>query len=114
MSHVERRRHVRLKPTAELPARATLDVSGLLKEALDVVDISAGGVALVKPPNGVTSGARIELRLALGADGEHAFGGVVRWVSADAFGIEFVEPAPPAEQALRRYVGELLERGMSV
>lgn len=110
----ERRRHVRLKPSAEVPARVALLGDGLLREALDIVDISVGGMALSSSAlRGSKPGARMKLQISLGTTGEHAIEVVARWTSADVVGVELVDPPPAAAQAISRYVSELLERGGS-
>jgi hypothetical protein len=115
MSHAERRRHVRLKPIAELPARIVYVSDGPLHEALDVVDISAGGIAMAKPAHAaLTVGNPVKLKITLGSEPEHLVEVTVRWVSSNSFGAEIVEPAPDAQASIRRYIGELLERGLSV
>lgn len=114
MTGTERRRHVRLKPSPELPARAALVGEGPLREALDVVDVSLGGLALASPAlRSVTLGARLKLAISLGARDEHAIDVVVRWMRADIVGVELAGAPAAALQALERYVGELLERGAS-
>ena len=79
----ERRRHVRLKPSADVPARVALVGDGLMREMIDVVDISVGGMALTAV------------------------------VLSGAVGVEVVDAPPRAAQAISRYVAELLERGGS-
>ncbi len=110
----ERRLHVRLKPTADAPARAVLASSGLMREVLDVVDISIGGVALGSPAlRGMQPGQPFAVALVLGTHGEHVLQVVVSWASAETVGAAFVESSPEASQAIGRYVAELLERGTS-
>jgi hypothetical protein len=112
MAATDRRRHVRLKPSAEVPARVALLGDGPMREALDVVDISVGGMALASPAlKGSKEGARMKLMITLGAKDEHALEVVTRW--AETIGVEIVDPAPAATQALGKYVAELLERGSS-
>jgi hypothetical protein len=114
MAATDRRRHVRLKPSAEVPARVALLGDGPVREALDVVDISIGGMALASPVlKGTKEGARMKLVLTLGAKDEHALEVVTRWTAAETVGVEIVDPAPTATQALGKYVAELLERGSS-
>ena len=108
----ERRRHVRSKPTPELPARAVLEGS-LVSEVVHVIDVSVGGLALAAEGalERQSPGAVLSLRLDLGAYGEHRLAAAVRWTSPTMVGVELQAPAPAAAQALSRYVGELLERG---
>lgn len=109
----ERRRNVRMKPTPELPVRAALLGDGLLREALDVVDISVGGMSLTSPAlRGVTAGQRLKLHVTLATD-EYAIDGVARWAKGESIGIEIVDAPPATAQAVQQYVAELLERGGS-
>ncbi len=110
----ERRRHVRLKPSVDVPARVALLGDGLVHEALDIVDISVGGMALASPVLRETQpGARMKLQITLGARDEHAIEVVARWTKADTVGVELVDAPASATQALGKYVAELLERGAS-
>jgi hypothetical protein len=111
----ERRRHVRLKPIPELPARAIVAVDGLVREAIDVIDVSVSGLALRFGPclAGVKQGHRLKLTLELSAWGEHQVEVDVRWASPAAVGVELVSLSPAVAQAVSRYVAELLERGVS-
>jgi hypothetical protein len=114
MADSDRRRHVRLKPSAEVPARVALLGDGPMREALDVVDISVGGMSLASPAlKGSKEGARMKLMITLGARDEHAVDVVTRWAAAETVGVELVDPPPAATQALGKYVAELLERGSS-
>ena len=109
----ERRRHVRLKPSVDVPVRVALLGDGLLREALDVVDISVGGMALTSTVlRGSQVGAQLKLQISLGKE-DHAIEVVTRWTAANVIGVELVDPAGVAAQALSRYVAELLERGGS-
>jgi hypothetical protein len=111
----ERRRHVRLKPTVELPARVSLAVDGLVREGLDVLDLSVGGFALSSPLlASARPGEQKRLFLTLGADGsEHAVDVVIRWNAPGGAGVELVDPPAATAQELARYIAELLERGGS-
>lgn len=97
-----------------MPARVALVGDGLMREMIDVVDISVGGMALTAAVlSGTTPGKRMKLFVALGSDEEHAIEVVTRWTAGAVIGVEVVEPTPRAAQALSRYVAELLERGGS-
>lgn len=115
MTDRERRRHVRLKPTADAPARAVLASNDLLREALDVVDISIGGIALTSPAlRGVKPTQALAIVLVLGGQKEeHQVKTVVSWAAGEIAGAEFVELTPAASHAIDRYVSDLLERGAS-
>jgi c-di-GMP-binding flagellar brake protein YcgR len=109
----ERRRHVRVKPTADAPARAVTPAEGLVREVVDVIDISVGGLAL--SAGGPLARARVEQRLDFSLDlgrwGAHRLAAVVRWASPNIVGVEFADVSADAAQALSRYVSELLARG---
>lgn len=108
----ERRRHVRVKPTADLPIRVAIGVESLVRETAEVHDVSVGGLALgskqlaTKPV-----GARITLEVMLGTYGDHRVEVQTRWSAGDLVGVELVDPSGEGAHAIRRYVAELLERG---
>lgn len=107
----ERRRYVRVKPTPDLPARVALG-DGPVREALDVVDVSLGGMALSSPAlRNTTPGTRLKLMLGLGSGREHGIEVIARWTSAEVAGVELIEPSREVTDAIRRYVAELMERG---
>lgn len=108
----ERRRHVRVKPTADLPARVALGLDSLVRETAEVHDVSVGGLALgSKQLASSAHGTRLRLELMLGGFGDHRVNVEIRWTAGEVVGVELVEPAPEAAQAIRKYVAELLERG---
>lgn len=108
----ERRRHVRVKPTADLPARVALGVDSLVRETAEVHDVSVGGLALgSKQLASSAPGTRVLLELMLGTFGDHRVHVEIRWTAGEVVGVELVEPAVDAAQAIRKYVAELLERG---
>ena len=111
----ERRRHVRLKPSPELPVLVSLAGDGLMREMLDVIDLSVGGLALSSSPAlaGTKPGEKLRLHLTLGKSAEHNVEVVTRWTSQDGVGVELVDPPASTAQELTRYIAELLERGAS-
>lgn len=114
MATNERRRHVRVKPSPDLPVRVALAGDGLMREALDVMDLSVGGLALSSPALASTkAGDKLRLHLTLGSNPEHAIDVVIRWISADGAGVELVDPPAAIAQELGRFMAELLERGGS-
>ena len=114
MATNERRRHVRLKPTPELPIHVALASDGLLREALDVVDLSVSGLALSSAAlAGSGAGDRLQLHITLGTAAEHVVTATVRWTSGDSVGVELVDPPARTAQELGRYIADLLERGGS-
>ena len=108
MSGAERRRHVRAKPTADLPANAVIG-AGLLRESVPILDVSVSGMALAL--GGKAAGERLALRVSLAGQGEHDVNVEVRWGTAEIAGVALVDPPDEAAHAIQRYVGELLERG---
>lgn len=114
MASTERRRHVRVKPSSELPVRVSLASDGLMREALDVMDLSVSGLALSSPAlANLKPGERLKLHLTLGTNAEHAVDVVTRWISQDGAGVELVDPSASTVQELARFIAELLERGAS-
>lgn len=114
MAGNERRRHVRLKPTPDLPVRVALSNDGPMREMLDVVDVSVGGFSLSSPAlRTAKAGQQLKLQLLLGLKEEYPVEVITRWVSGDGAGVELVEPPASTTQALGRYIAELLERGGS-
>jgi hypothetical protein len=106
----ERRRHVRAKPLPDLPASVVSSLSPTISESLDVVDISLGGFALVQGTRTDAVGSEVALRLVL-PSATYSITACVRWVARGMIGLEIVRPTDDSTAALRRYVGELLERG---
>lgn len=94
--------------------RAVFQVDALVSEALDVVDISAGGLALARGPHAFEPGSRVALTLTLTGDATRRVTTIARWQSAQVVGLELVEVDDDTRRALDRYLAELLERGQSV
>lgn len=114
MASNERRRHVRLKPTPELPIHVALASDGLVREALDVIDLSVSGLALSAAALAKAQvGDKLRLHISIGSAPEHVVEATVRWTSAAATGMELVDPPARAAQELGKYIAELLERGGS-
>lgn len=112
----ERRRHLRIQPSADLPARVSLLRDGAAVESFDAHDVSLGGLALFTAGSLRTAqpGAELALRIDLGRYGSHDVRAVVRHRSLSEMGItgiELLEPGSEVTTALRRYVAELMERG---
>lgn len=101
-----------MKPLPELPASAKLTV-GAISEVIAVQDVSVGGIALATegPLRAKKPGERLAMQLSLGAHPGYAIEAEVRYVGQGTTGLEFVDLAPEAATAIRRYVAELLERG---
>jgi hypothetical protein len=106
----ERRRHVRAKPTPDLPAHVIAEVSPAINETLDVVDISVGGLALLQGMKKEVVGTSVKLSLVLSGT-PYAIEGSIRWVAKGMFGIELTNQNDDTARAIRRFIGELLERG---
>jgi hypothetical protein len=106
----ERRRHVRAKPTPELPAHVLQEIAPAITEALDVLDISVSGLALVQGMKAPVPSSTAKVRLVL-RDATHPFVATIRWVANGIIGIELVDPPDDVARAIRAYVAELLERG---
>jgi hypothetical protein len=109
----ERRRHVRAKPTADLPSHVLFEQSPVITEALDVIDISVSGVAIVQ--SSMTKAlpaidSMMKLKLVIDTN-TVPFEGKVRWVAKGMIGLELVNPSADTSKTIQRYVSELLERG---
>lgn len=107
----ERRRHVRIRPLPELPARVRrTDGAGM---ELELFDVSIGGLGFVTERGFVDSrrDERIPIRLELGRYGVYDVVAVVRHVGPSTTGTEIDAPTPALTTALGRYIAELLERG---
>jgi len=101
-----------VKPTPELPLRVALVGNGLLRESLDVVDVSVSGLAVTSPAlRDLATGHQMKLTLAFGSAPEHTVTVVLRWVRLEVAGVEIVEPSPAVTAAVNGYIAELLERG---
>ena len=59
------------------------------------------------------AGARLKLVVTLGVLEDQALDVVTRWAAGETIGVEIVDAAPTATQAIGKYVAELLERGSS-
>lgn len=113
MAVKERRLHVRLAPLPGLPASAVLRTAGL-PEALTVVNMSVGGMALVSSSavRECKPGDRVSLKLDMGSFGTFDVDVVIRYhTSKEITGVQFADLAKDADTAVRTYVAELLERG---
>lgn len=112
MTGTERRRHVRVKPTPELEARAVLLGDGLIRESLDVVDLSVSGLSVSSPAlRGTPPGQRMKLELKLAGKDVLVVDVVARWGAGESIGVELAEPPPETSRVIGRFIAELLERG---
>ncbi len=86
----------------------------MMREALDVIDLSVSGLALSSAALAETkSGDKLRLHITLGSTPEHVVEATVRWSSAAGTGVELVDPPARTAQGLGKYIAELLERGGS-
>ncbi len=108
----DRRRHVRVRLAADYDVCVEI-VEGAVFSRVQVVDLSLGGVGiLIEPPvDGYELGAALELRVATPEAEPVRVSAVVRHRARGVCGAEFQRLGEPAVAALRRAVGELLERG---
>jgi len=102
-----------MQPIPELPATAELLGADGVREKLQVIDMSVGGLALARElvARTLEIGSNLALRLTLDHYGVHEVRATVRWTAATQIGVEYVQPPPAAFTAIQRYVAELLERG---
>jgi c-di-GMP-binding flagellar brake protein YcgR len=108
----DRRRHVRVRPAADYDVGIEL-CDGAVFSRLQVVDLSLGGVGLlIEPPiDTYEAGVRFELRVSTPEAKPVRVMATVRHRARGVCGAEFQELNEAASSALRRAVGELLERG---
>lgn len=112
MKSDERRRHVRIRPVVDLPARIwRVDASP--EEALEVFDVSIRGIGIVTSGSilGSSNGDVVAVRVDLGRYGIHEMQVTIRHVGAVLTGCELEAPSAAVTTALGRYLAELLERG---
>ena len=81
-----------------------------ITEALDVVDISISGLAIMQGSVEHGVGTTVALRLVL-SDVTVPFQATVRWAAKGMVGLELLGPPEETTKVVQRYVGELLERG---
>lgn len=105
----ERRRHVRAKPTPELPSHVVRQIAAGIAETVDVVDLSVSGLAVAIALSG-TPPKEMKLRLVIGDTG-YDLDCEVRWSAKGMVGVELKDPPAETTKAISRYVSELLERG---
>ncbi len=105
----ERRRHVRAKPTPELPSHVVRQIAAGITETVDVVDISVSGLAVAMTLSG-TPPKEMKLRLVIGETG-YDLDSEVRWSAKGMVGLELKDPPADTTKLIGRYVSELLERG---
>ncbi len=108
----ERRRHVRIRPLPELPAKLVRTDTGA-EVPLEVYDVSIGGLGLVtdRGLRALSRDARVSLRLDLARYGRFELAGTIRHVGDTLTGCELVDLPPGYVQAMGRFIAELLERG---
>ena len=106
----ERRLHVRVKPSPELPASVRREVSAIVGEALEVVNMSVGGMALLHGEHAPPVGSRLKTNLTL-LQVSYEIECEVRWAARGVMGVAFIAPPEETAKAIRTYVAELLERG---
>lgn len=108
----ERRRHVRIRPLPELPAKLVrTDLEA--EEVLEVFDLSIGGLGLVTRGSiaEMSRGQRLDVRIDLGRYGTFPLVANVRYVGEALTGCELDELPPGYVAAVGRFIAELLERG---
>lgn len=107
----ERRRHVRIRPLPELPARVRRTDGS--ESELELFDVSIGGLGFVTSAELTRANRddRLPIRLELGRYGVYDIVAIVKHVGTTTTGTEIDAPAPALTTALGRYIAELLERG---
>lgn len=108
----DRRKHVRVRPTIELPAQIAL-AAAEVGTKLQLVDISLGGIGMwVQRGAARTAGETLTLAMDL-AGKTIDVNAIVRHSTPDGMlhGLEFVDVSPEAQDVINKYVSELAERG---
>lgn len=112
----DRRRHVRVQPTADYGVDVSV-VQGIVVEPARVVDISVSGLGLLlEPPfDRYTVGQRLTLRLGLPQGVRLEVAAVVRHATRGTgiWGIEIDRNDDDLVRALSQVVSQLLERAAS-
>jgi c-di-GMP-binding flagellar brake protein YcgR len=113
----ERRQHVRVRPAPGVPLTVLGEIDGE-RQPLQVLDASVGGLGLLR--GSVLGTVQVGQVLAL----EVSFGGKIFALEAEvrhigkfehsACGVQFRDLTEEQTTAVRRYVADMLERGMSV
>lgn len=92
-----------------MPAFATRVSEGIVRDRIEIADISVSGLRLMlsdpAPP------PELELELSLANAKPLRLNVFQRWRANGIVGFEFVGPNPEIVAAVGRYVAELLERG---
>ena len=113
----ERRKNVRVRPTAEYGIAIDLG-SGVVKVRLAILDAAVGGVGLVVAEElvGLPAGSEIRLRVTLPNTPRFETVGTIRYTQGRVggrCGVHFNHLTDEQQAALSRTVSELLERGSS-
>lgn len=111
---MERRLHVRVKPSAELPASAVLKGTGVFHEVLTVIDVSVGGLCVLAAGALADGGpgTRVSLEVTLPSrPSPLVLDAELRWRHEDLRGLAFLSPSADETTTVGKYVAELLERG---
>lgn len=108
----ERRRHVRIRPLPELPAKL-VRVDSDVEEELEVYDVSIGGLGVFTKGSipSMSRGQNMRVRIDLARYGRFDLVANVRHVGDAVTGCEVDELPPGYVSAVGRFIAELLERG---
>ena len=113
----ERRQNVRVRPDTDLPTSVAIVREGG-DATLDVLDVSIGGFGFLLRGHELEIGQQIEVRVTLPGMVPFTTAAIVRHVRSgsggDRAGVHLPELEEDQARALRRYVGELFERGLRV
>lgn len=111
---IERRKAVRMKPVAELPAKVSTVLVGQ-DIHLAVINVAISGMAVDLNSLGTPQVSdELVVQVDLDRYGQHEAKAVIRHLGkmgAGIGGIQFVDMSEALTKALRGYVAELLERG---
>lgn len=113
----ERRQNVRVRPAPGVPITVLATLQGE-RQPLQVLDVSVGGIGLLRGTAlaEVKVGEELKLELSLGK-APFEISVSVRHCGPfehSACGVQFLEMSEENTTAIRRYVADMLERGMIV
>ena len=114
----ERRQHVRVRPAADYDLGVELEPQGRFKRMV-VVDVGVGGLGLYLNESlvEVKVGQTLALIVTFPREGALPFRMQVRHITGGERGVcgmQIMEASDEGLAAFRRYVGEMLDRGLRV
>ncbi len=104
---------MRVVPRSDLPIKVMIPGKGILQDPIKVVDVSVGGIAVLRNSSFASAavGDLLKLRVSFAAYGTHEVQAEVRRNDGVTVGLQFVEAPSEMLTTATQYVSELLERG---